>query len=601
MKVAFLNGHTRQGALSADIVSAATVVADTLQTGLLAANAADYDTLTVNVLATLAGNVTFAAAATLAGATFAGPVVFQDSVTVDAGAAVAINSPTTFDADVDVAAGHTLTVDGVVLSGGGGTLTVAGRVESTDATYTGDLEATTISGNPTFTDGATVAAGQTLTVSSAFIAGNPTFLNGLTLTGGSTLAFSGGGVVSGTPTFSGTSTVFTGTTLAMAGASIAGNPAFLNGLSISAGQTLTLTGASIAGTPALTGGATVSPGQTLTFTGATLAGGGTGAITGLGTLNGVPATVAVHTGFGTPQRPTNAFPRMTVQAAGNGLYVIDEVSFSGQASNGTDPGTPRGGSVATAAAQITEVDAFGYGLLQFWVFNRTPYTFYFAGPGILNSDEQSPSGAVWWPITMAKFSRSTAPSPGDYTGWRVETQPLAFVSGWSIQSTALLTSADCTFSHFRHHYGVSACKPSGDALGVRLWGQVIITFALAAPTDPVRITVPLPVGPNATVYQAALAMPNNNEFIADWVMSNSYHPGSRPLIVGIGNMGANGSFTYDDATARVVFFVEPNAAGAGNATLVISGFTGGAGTYWASCPFEIALDNVQYRATYATF
>lgn len=524
MSIAFNNGHSRQGAISADIVSARSVTTDTLQTGVLASNMAEYDTLTVNMSTTLSGTVAFGSAPTFSGtSTFSGAATFQDNVTVAAGHVVTLGSPTTFSAGATVSPGQTLAMSGVTMSGG-----------------------------PTFSGGATVSSGQTL---------------------------------------------------ALSGASVSGTPTFTGGLTVSSGQTLALAGVSVSGNPTFTGSPVLSPGQTLTFTGATLAGGSTGAITNLATVNGVPTTVATFTGYGGPVRATIAFPRLTLPASGTGIYVIDNGTFTGQAGNGTDPGTVRGGPVATTAARIGEIDAFGPGLINFWVFNRSPYTLVLGAPGITGTDEQSTSANVWWPMTMAHFSRATVPTAGDYTGWRAETQPLSFVSGWASPSTSIPTSSDCTIGAFRHHYGVEACKPSGDPLGARVWGQVLLNFTTAAPTDPVRITLPLPVGPQATTYPNATEFVPRVNFFRDWVVSSTgMFPENLPAFVGDGELGRDlTTYARTDATARVAAYVEDGDANVGFLRIVISGFTGGAGTYKLRCNYEVPLDNIQYRATFPTF
>lgn len=523
MSLAFLNGHTRAAAISADLVSAGTLSVDVLQTGAVVSNNATYDTLTVNVTTALNGTVTFAAPPTFAGATFSGAATFQDDVTVDAGHTIALGSPATFAAGATVSAGQTLAMTGA-----------------------------SISGNPSLSGGATVPGGQTLTLT---------------------------------------------------GASVSGNPAFSNGLTVSAGQALGLAGVSVTGNVTFTGSPVLASGQTLTFTGATLAAGGSGAITNLATFNGAPATSLTFTGYGGPQRATIAFPRLTLPASGVGIYIIDNLTFTGQAGNGTDPGTPRGGPVATTAGLIGEIDAFALGLIHFWVFNRSPYTLYLGAPGITGADEQSPSAAVWWPSTFCEFSRASLPSPGDYTGWRVTTQPLNFVSGWISQNTAILSSADCTFSVFRAQYAVNACKPSGAALGARLVGQVLIHFTTAAPTDPVRIQMPLPVGPQATTYTASSGFAPGVNFFRDWVVDSAgLFFENLPAFIGTGELARDlTTYARTDATAKVGVYLEDGDPNVGYARIVVSGFTGGAGTYKLRCNYELQLDNIQYRATFPTF
>lgn len=315
------------------------------------------------------------------------------------------------------------------------------------------------------------------------------------------------------------------------------------------------------------------------------------------TINSHPINVITNLTGGPPVAIAagNVFPTLTIPVNTNTKYFyITGSSFSGQASNGTDPANPRGAPLSTAGAQIT---AFSdpNNLKDVWVFNDSPYSFFLAGsfPG---ASPIAKSRDAWVPRTWLHLSQ-----PRGSSSYVREIEPIDYTSPLTVVSAAVLTSADATMGTYYLQYSARG-TPGPNNTGILLSGTAHVQFTIAAPTDPVRITIPLPVGPNASVYPIGLALPNNGQFIADWVMPNAFHPsGTRPLIVGVGNIGANGSFTYDDATARVIMFVEPDAAGAGNATLVISGFTGGAGSYWASCPFSISLDYIQYRATYATF
>ena len=48
-------------------------------------------------------------------------------------------------------------------------------------------------------------------------------------------------------------------------------------------------------------------------------------------------------------------------------------------------------------------------------------------------------------------------------------------------------------------------------------------------------------------------------------------------------------------------YIESGNANAGYLRVVVSGFTGGAGSYKLRCNYRTALENLVYRATYDTF
>jgi hypothetical protein len=92
---------------------------------------------------------------------------------------------------------------------------------------------------------------------------------------GTALAVTGGAsidTISGNPSFSGGASVTSGQTLVMTGATLSGGPSLSDGATITTGKTLVMTGATLSGGPTLSGGATVTSGQTLGLNGVTVSG-----------------------------------------------------------------------------------------------------------------------------------------------------------------------------------------------------------------------------------------------------------------------------------------------------------------------------------------
>lgn len=603
MSVLAPSGHTRVGARSADVVDARLVATDNFQTALLDAPSATLNFLTVTTAATFAGTATFTGAlAANAPASFAGPVTIAADATVATGHAVAVDSATTFDANVVVASPHTLTVGGVDVTAASGTLAVAGRLSGGDTTA-GDVSAATISGTPTLTAGATIASGEALGMAGAtFVSSGVVFSDGLAIAAGQTL-LCGSGVLTNW-VFANGFVMEPGTTLTMSSASFAGLFTASDGLTVSPGQNLGLTGASIAGGCTLAGGATAA--GTTTLTGATLAGGGTGALTGLFTLNGIRATVFTKRAFGAPT-PIPAglvFPTLRPPAAATGMYVLDATSFAGEASNGTNTGGVRGSTLNNTGARATAVDITDANVQDFTVFNRSPYTFFLLNNTFQNQGEMSSVPFAWYPLTALRCSRAAQPVPGPSTLWKATAQPLRYVSGWASLDPALLTSADCTLDLYRHQYSVVGGAPGNNRLGVRVSGQLLIHFTTAAPTDPVRIAVPLPVGAVAeTAYPAVAGFTPRCGVFRDWVVSaTSMFPESATAFVGDGELARDlGTYARTDATARVAAYVENGDPSANLLRVVVSEFTGGAGSYKLRVNYSVPMENLVYRATYNTF
>lgn len=461
--------------------------------------------------------------------------------------------------------------------------------------------AVTFSGPAVFNDSLVIAAGHTTSIQSA-----TTLAAGGSVASGQTLGLAGV-TVSGTPTLSGGATVSSGQTLVLSGANVSGTPTLTGGAVVSSGQTLALSGtAAVSGNAAFVDGATLASSKTLTFTGATLNGGGTGVLTGLFTLNTIRMATVLSRRYAAPVAiaPGRVFPTLRPPANPLGVFVIDATSFSGEASNGSNSGGVRGSNFTSTPARPTAVDNTDCGLQDFVVYNRSPYTFYLPNGTFQNMTETSMITLVWYPLTSMRCSRTSFPSPGPSTTWKATTDALKYVSGWASLSTALLTSADCTFDLYRHQYSVLVSGGgSAGRVTVELRGQLVIYFTKGA-ADPVRIQVPLPVGAIAeTAYPAVSGFTPRCGVFRDWVVSGgNTFADNTPMFAGSGELvRALGTYARSDATAVVAAYIENTDPNAGYVRVVASGFTGGAGSYKLRCTYRTALENLVYRPTYDTF
>lgn len=143
------------------------------------------------------------------------------------------------------------------------TLTNAGSGNLIISNGSGDIKLNTGSGGVLTLDNRTGAVGGYVTLETG---GNLTVSKGLTTPGSVTAATVNStdiiattvtsGTIAGGPSFSDGATVATGKTLTMSGAYISGTPTFTDGFSAATGMTLALAGVSISGAPTFTGGAT---------------------------------------------------------------------------------------------------------------------------------------------------------------------------------------------------------------------------------------------------------------------------------------------------------------------------------------------------------
>lgn len=472
-----------------------------------------------------------------------------------------------------------------------GIATVANATFAQPAIFTGAV---------TFSDNVTVSAGHAVALDSA-----TTLAAGGSVSAGQVLVLTGA-TLSGGPVFSGGAAVPAGQTLALAGVSVLGNPTFSNGASLSSGQTLAfVAGATIAGSATFTGGCVLAAGRTLTYTGATLNGGGTGVMTGVFTLNGFRANTVIGRRYAAPV-PIPAglvFPTLRPPANPLGVFVIDATSFSGEASNGANSGGVRGANFTTTAARATAVDNTDCALQDFVVFNRSPFSFYLLNNTFQNMGEMSPVIQIQYPLTEVRCSRAAFPG-GASTLWKATAQPLKYVSGWASLNPALLTSADCVPTLYRHQYAVTGACGGGGRTAIELTGQLLIHFTIAGPTDPVRIQVPLPVGAAGEVaYPAVSGFTPRCGIFRDWVVSaTNMFPESATAFVGPGELSrALGTYAFSDPVANVGAYVENGDPNAGYLRVVVSEFSLGAGTYKLRCNYRVPLEALVYRATYDTF
>lgn len=278
------------------------------------------------------------------------------------------------------------------------------------------LTATTVTNNPTFAAGATIAPAQTLTITDAAIFG----AGAAAITVNGSLTSLAGAVVAPVGTIT----------------TMSNNTTFAVGATIAPAQTLTVDNATIsgAGTASMTlQGNISSTTGSLSAPTATLP-----AINGVITINGAPyPPSATFVAAGGPQIDVAnglVFPTMTIPAGGTGAYRVTDASLAGMANNAADPGVGNGGPAAAGLAFITGFAGDIAGRTELLLYNVSSNALTFAAPIVSTSATR---GRVWWPGARARATRSDAIT----ATWVVEVDDMRFNSTMLTDATAINTRA----------------------------------------------------------------------------------------------------------------------------------------------------------------